>query len=397
MDYQIKRVWKILLLLFAFSIALFSLLYTQKLANKLAEQEKRNMEIWAQATNLLVNSVDYDGEDEALTKFISDANTFCIDVVKKNITIPAIMLDEEGNIKSFVNLDSAKLAHDPQFQYTRLKEMKQEQNDTIVINLTDAAKQYIYYENSTLLSQLQLFPLYQLVLISLFLLVSYFAFNASRRSEQNRVWVGLAKETAHQLGTPISSLLAWIDLFKSSEGKLDTELIGEMEQDVKRLERVTDRFSKIGSEPELKPENVEEVLEKSVGYLKNRVSRKVTFNIDASKITHPTAQINTSLFEWVVENLCKNAIDAMDGQGKIDFLLTESRHKIYIDVRDTGKGIPSSHFKTVFKPGFTTKKRGWGLGLSLVKRIIESYHNGQIFVKASVVNVGTIFRIVLNK
>jgi signal transduction histidine kinase len=397
MDYQIKRVWKILLLLFAFSIALFSLLYTQKLSNKLAEQEKRNMEIWAQATNLLVNSVDYDGEDEALTKFISDANTFCIDVVKKNTTIPAIMLDAEGNIKSFVNLDSAKLAHDAQFQYKKLKEMKQENNDTIVINLTDATKQYIYFENSTLLSQLQFFPVYQLVLISLFLLVSYFAFNASRRSEQNRVWVGLAKETAHQLGTPISSLLAWIDLFKSSEGKLDTELIGEMEQDVKRLERVTDRFSKIGSEPELKAENVEEVLEKSVGYLKNRVSRKVVFNIDASKLTHPTAQINISLFEWVVENLCKNAIDAMDGQGKIDFILSESRTKIYIDVRDTGKGIPSSQFKTVFKPGFTTKKRGWGLGLSLVKRIVESYHNGQISVKASVVGVGTIFRVVLNK
>lgn len=397
MEYKVKRVWKLLLLLFAICIALFSLLYTQTLASKLAEQEKRNMEIWAHATNLLVNSVSYEGEDEAIDKFISDANTFCINVVKKNTTIPAIMLDQEENIMTFVNLDSNKLATDSKYQYKKLEEMKHENNDTIIINISDQAKNYIYYENSTLLSQLQYFPIYQMTLISLFLLVSYFAFNASRRSEQNRVWVGLAKETAHQLGTPISSLLAWIDLFKASEGNIDSELITEMEHDVKRLELVTERFSKIGSEPELKPENIEQVLEKAVGYLKNRVSSKVAFTIDASRLTHPTAQVNIPLFEWVVENLCKNAIDAMEGQGKIDFMLTETRKKIIIDVRDTGKGIPSSQFKTVFKPGFTTKKRGWGLGLSLVKRIIQDYHKGNIFVKASVVGVGTVFRIVLNK
>ncbi len=397
MEYKVKRVWKLLLLLFAICIALFSLLYTQTLASKLAEQEKRNMEIWAHATNLLVNSVSYEGEDEAIDKFISDANTFCINVVKKNTTIPAIMLDQQGNIMTFVNLDSNKLSTDSKYQYKKLDEMKHENNDTIIINISDQAKNYIYYENSTLLSQLQYFPVYQMTLISLFLLVSYFAFNASRRSEQNRVWVGLAKETAHQLGTPISSLLAWIDLFKASEGNIDSELITEMEHDVKRLELVTERFSKIGSEPELKPENIEQVLEKAVGYLKNRVSSKVAFTIDASKLNHPTAQVNIPLFEWVVENLCKNAIDAMEGQGKIDFMITETRKKIIIDVRDTGKGIPSSQFKTVFKPGFTTKKRGWGLGLSLVKRIIQDYHKGNIFVKASVVGVGTVFRIVLNK
>lgn len=397
MEYKVKRVWKLLLLLFAICIALFSLLYTQTLASKLAEQEKRNMEIWAHATNLLVNSVSYEGEDEAIDKFISDANTFCINVVKKNTTIPAIMLDQQGNIMTFVNLDSNKLSTDSKYQYKKLDEMKHENNDTIIINISDQAKNYIYYENSTLLSQLQYFPVYQMTLISLFLLVSYFAFNASRRSEQNRVWVGLAKETAHQLGTPISSLLAWIDLFKASEGNIDSELITEMEHDVKRLELVTERFSKIGSEPELKPENIEQVLEKAVGYLKNRVSSKVAFTIDASRLTHPTAQVNIPLFEWVVENLCKNAIDAMEGQGKIDFMITETRKKIIIDVRDKGKGIPSSQFKTVFKPGFTTKKRGWGLGLSLVKRIIQDYHKGNIFVKASVVGVGTVFRIVLNK
>ncbi len=393
-----KRIWKVLLLLFAFSIALFSLLYTQKLAGKLAEQEKRNMEIWARATTLLTQSVNYEGDNEELSHFINEANNFCLDVVvKKNSTIPAIMTDNEGNIVSYVNLDSAKLAANSNYKEKKLKEMKNNGNDTIVIDFSEQDKQYIYFENSTLLTQLKAFPVYQIIIIGLFLLVSYFAFNASRRSEQNRVWVGLAKETAHQLGTPISSLLAWVDLFKTSEGTIDKQLITEMEHDVKRLERVTERFSKIGSEPVLKNENIEQVLEKSVGYLKNRVSKKVNFSIDTSKAPNAHAQVNIPLFEWVIENLCKNAIDAMNGKGDISFTVTQTNKKLYIDVRDTGKGIPTSSFKAVFKPGYTTKKRGWGLGLSLVKRIVDSYHKGHIFVKASVVNKGTIFRIVLNK
>lgn len=392
-----KRIWKVLLLLFAVCIALFSLLYTQKLAGKLAEQEKRNMEIWAKATTLLTYSVDYEGDNEDVSNFINEANNFCLNVVGNNTTIPAIMTDNEKNIVAYINLDSAKLAQNNNYQQKKLKEMQSNGNDTIIIDFSDQNKQYIYFENSTLLSQLKTFPVYQLVIISLFLLVSYLAFNASRRSEQNRVWVGLAKETAHQLGTPISSLLAWVDLFKTSEGNIDKQLISEMEHDVKRLERVTERFSKIGSEPVLKNENVEEVLEKSVEYLKNRVSKKVSFSIDSSKAPNPHAQVNVPLFEWVIENLCKNAIDAMDGEGSISFTVNQTSRKLYIDVRDTGKGIPSSNFKTVFKPGFTTKKRGWGLGLSLVKRIVEGYHKGSIFVKASVVGKGTIFRIVLNK
>ncbi len=397
MEYVMKRIWKVLLLLFAFCIALFSLLYTQKLAGKLAEQEKRNMEIWAKATTLLTYSVDYEGENEAVSNFINEANNFCLNVVKGNSTIPVIMTDNERNIVAYINLDSVELAANNNYQNKKLKEMQNNGSDSIVIDFLDQNKQYIYFENSTLLLQLKTFPIYQLVIISLFLLVSYFAFNASRRSEQNRVWVGLAKETAHQLGTPISSLLAWVDLFKTSEGNIDKQLINEMEHDVKRLERVTERFSKIGSEPVLKNENIEQALEKSVEYLKNRVSKKVHFSIDASKAPNPHAQVNVPLFEWVIENLCKNAIDAMDGEGSIDFTVNQTSKKLYIDVRDTGKGIPSSNFKTVFKPGFTTKKRGWGLGLSLVKRIIEGYHKGHIFVKASVVNKGTIFRIVLRK
>ena len=382
---------------FAVCIALFSLLYTQKLAGKLAEQEKRNMEIWAKATTLLTYSVDYEGDNEDVSNFINEANNFCLNVVGGNTTIPAIMTDNEENIVAYINLDSAKLAQNNNYQEKKLKEMQSNSNDTIIIDFSDQNKQYIYFENSMLLSQLTTFPLYQLILISLFLIVSYLAFNASRRSEQNRVWVGLAKETAHQLGTPISSLLAWVDLFKSSEGKIEMQLINEMEHDVKRLERVTERFSKIGSEPVLKQENIERVLHKAVDYLKNRVSKKVTFSVDASKAPNPHAQVNVPLFEWVIENLCKNAIDAMNGEGSIEFTVSETSKKLYLDVRDTGKGIPSSNFKTVFKPGYTTKKRGWGLGLSLVKRIIDSYHKGHIFVKASVVNKGTIFRIVLNK
>lgn len=385
-------------MLFAICIALFSLLYTQKLADKLAEQEKRNMEIWARATSLLTASVDYDGDDEAVSNFINEANNFCLDlVVMRNSTIPAIMTDKDGNILSYINLDSAKLANDDKYQEKKLANMRQSGNDSIIINFTADDKQYIFFENSTLLTQLKTFPLYQMTLISLFLLVSYLAFNASRRSEQNRVWVGLAKETAHQLGTPISSLLAWIDLFRTSEGKIDEQLLDEMEHDVRRLERVTERFSKIGSEPVLKAENMDDVLHKSVEYLSARVSHKVHFTINSLKAEHPYAKVNVPLFEWVVENLCKNAIDAMDGKGNIDFVLTDTRTKLYIDVYDTGKGIPSSQFKTVFKPGFTTKKRGWGLGLSLVKRIVEGYHKGHIFVKASSLGKGTVFRIILNK
>lgn len=397
MEYKIKRTWKMLLLLFAICIATFSLLYTQKLARKLAEQEKKNTEIWARATNLLVNSVNYEGEDEELANFINEVNNFCIElVIKKNTTVPAIMLDSKGSIMSFVNLDSAKLARDSNYIYKKLEDMMA-RNDTIAIKVTGADKQYLFYESSTLLTQLKFFPLYQLALISLFLMVSYLAFNASRKSEQNRVWVGLAKETAHQLGTPISSLLAWIDIFRSSGGRVDESLLTEMEYDVRRLELITERFSKIGSAPVLSDENLAEVLEKSVQYLKNRVSNKVQFNIDASQVKDPTAKINIPLFDWVVENLCKNAIDAMNGRGTIDFILHESDKKLIIDVKDSGKGIPSSQFKTVFNPGFTTKKRGWGLGLSLVKRIIEGYHKGHIFVKDSILGKGTTFRIVLNK
>lgn len=392
-----KKSWKVLLLLFAVCIALFSLLYTNKLANKLAEQEKRNTEIWAKATNLLVNSVNYEGDDQEVSNFINAVNNFCLDVAKKNTTIPAIMLDQDGNIMTAVNLDSAKLAEDPKYQYKKLSEMQKLQNDTIIIRISDRDKQFIYYENSTLLTQVKFFPLYQLILISLFLLVSYLAFNSSRRSEQNRVWVGLAKETAHQLGTPTSSLLAWIDLFKASEGKIDNELIIEMERDVKRLEIITERFSKIGSEPVLRDEDMRKVLSKAVDYLRSRVSNKVEINIDTSKSITPTARVNIPLFEWVVENLCKNAVDAMEGQGRIDFIVTQTKRKLIIDVKDTGKGILPSQFKTVFRPGFTTKKRGWGLGLSLAKRIIESYHKGSIFVKESTVGKGTTFRIVLNR
>ncbi|HYG15806.1 MAG TPA: HAMP domain-containing sensor histidine kinase [Bacteroidia bacterium] len=397
MQNGLKKSWKVLLLLFAVCIALFSLLYTNKLANKLAEQEKRNTEIWAKATNLLVNSVNYEGDDQEVSNFINAVNTFCLDVAKKNTTIPAIMLDQQGNIMTAVNLDSAKLAQDPKFQYKKLAEMQKLQNDTIIIRISDKDKQFIYYENSTLLTQVKFFPIYQLVLISLFLMVSYLAFNSSRRSEQNRVWVGLAKETAHQLGTPTSSLLAWIDLFRASEGKIDNELITEMERDVKRLEIITERFSKIGSEPVLRDEDMRKVLNKAVDYLRSRVSNKVAITIDTSKSITPTARVNIPLFEWVVENLCKNAVDAMEGQGRIDFMVTQTKRKLIIDVKDTGKGILPSQFKTVFKPGFTTKKRGWGLGLSLAKRIIESYHKGNIFVKESTVGKGTTFRIVLNR
>jgi signal transduction histidine kinase len=235
----------------------------------------------------------------------------------------------------------------------------------------------------------------QLVVIVIFILVAYFAFNASRQAEQNQVWVGMSKETAHQLGTPISSLMAWIELLKLQG--VDEELVKEFEKDTQRLEKITERFSKIGSKPELLQQNLVEVLISTISYLKTRSSDKVRFETSFNENDFVVAPLNTALFSWVIENLCKNAIDAMDNNGTITINLKEKESAINIDISDTGKGIHKSQHKTVFNPGYSTKKRGWGLGLSLAKRIIENYHSGKIFIKSSEIGKGTTFRIMLNK
>jgi signal transduction histidine kinase len=254
---------------------------------------------------------------------------------------------------------------------------------------------YVYYKNSKLLDQLRYYPYVQLSIITIFGVLAYLAFNYSKTAEQNRIWVGLAKETAHQLGTPISSLMAWLEYFKSVEKIRDKELVQELEKDVSRLEMITSRFSNIGSTPLLNYEDIHQAVRNTVNYLQKRISSKITFSVNALPVDI-RAKINKPLFDWVIENLCKNAVDAMGGEGTIDINIRKAPDdNVMIDISDTGKGIPKSKIRDVFSPGYTTKSRGWGLGLTLVKRIVENYHQGKIFVKSSEPEVGTTFRIIL--
>jgi len=266
--------------------------------------------------------------------------------------------------------------------------------EPIIIPLPPLDRQYLYYNQSLLLTQLQYYPYIQLAIVLLFITVAYFAFRTSRKFEENQVWVGLTRETAHQLGTPISSLIAWVEMMRIRNG--DKEMLAELEKDVSRLEKITERFSKIGSNPVMTPQDVNEVILTAVNYIKTRSSGKVkiTLNLPLVPVVIP---LNAALFEWVIENLCKNAIDALQGQGDVGLSVTVMSQSVQIDIRDTGKGIPKSMFNAVFEPGFTTKKKGWGLGLSLVKRIVEQYHEGKIFVYQSELSKGTVFRIMLKK
>lgn len=380
--YSQRQVWKIFLMIAALMIGAASLLYTNKLVKEISTEEKKKVELWANGTKQLAN----------LNQEMGDIS-FVFEVIKNNTTVPVILTNEKNEIISFRNLDSLK-ATKPEYLKAQLKKMR-EQRNPIVIELLNREKNYIYYKDSTLLTQLRYYPFFQLAVIGLFLFVSYLAFNSSKNAEQNQVWIGMAKETAHQLGTPISSLMAWIELLKIKES--DKDYHSEIEKDLERLQTIADRFSKIGSAPKLKESNLLEVLEHAIDYVKKRSSEKVKFNISSSlEESSLEVPLNIPLFEWVVENLFKNAIDAMNGIGQISVNISNVKDMVFIDVSDTGKGIPKSNFKTIFKPGFTTKSRGWGLGLTLVKRIIEDYHAGQIFVKYSEINKGTTFRIVLH-
>lgn len=380
--YERKRIWKLILIIAATAIGSFSLWYTNKLVKALAEQEDKKINLWANATRQLINAE-------------GDIN-FLLDIIKDNETIPTILVDDKGEIVTTRNLDSNKVK-DPDYLNAVLTEMKEEHEPIkIVYDETHQRYNYLYYKNSTILNSLKTYPLIQLGLIAFFAVMSYLALSSSRRAEQNQVWVGMSKETAHQLGTPISSLKEWLNLIKANPNEVSHDILTEFESDIQRLELITERFSKIGSEPVLKAENLDLIIEKSISYLKRRVSSKVNFNIEIIKPGN-WALINVPLFEWVLENICKNAVDAMNGNGKITITLNHHGNNVYIDLADTGKGIPRGKFNTIFKPGFTTKKRGWGLGLSLVKRIINNYHKGKIFVKNSELNKGTTFRIILNK
>jgi len=379
--YTQKQRWKLLLLAAALLIGAASLWYTNKLVKNLSEEERKKIQLWAEATKKLAD--------------ITDVNTdlnFLSSVISNNTTIPVILVNSQGEMVSYRNLDSLR-ALEKEYIHDQITLMRS-QHEPIEISLVGGNKNYILYKDSVLLVKLRYYPYFQLGVIALFLLVSYLAFSNSRKAEQNQVWVGMAKETAHQLGTPLSSLIAWLEFLKMKGA--DSLYTGEIEKDIQRLQTITERFSKIGSAPALQKENVSDVLRHSVDYIKTRTSERVVFDITTNNEA-VLAPINIPLFEWVTENLLKNSIDAMSGAGKILVIITDQQQFVYVDISDTGKGIPKSSFKTIFKPGYTTKKRGWGLGLSLSKRIIEDYHDGQIFVKSSDANKGTTIRIVLKK
>jgi len=338
------------------------------------------MEVWAEAVRIVASA----GLDTELA--------FPFSVIENNTHIPVILTDDEGEIIFKRNLDSLK-AENPKYIARQLQHAREE-NDSLVIDLGPSEYQLLFYRDSFLLRQLIYFPYVQLGVIILFILVSYIAFSVSRTAEQNEVWIGMSKETAHQLGTPISSLIGWMELLKDSE--LDPSMILEMQKDTSRLEKITDRFSKIGSRPLMKNSDLNEILEESLEYIKSRGPHNVEYLLDLP--SKPiTISLNETLFEWVIENLLKNATDAVEGAGRIIVHAVDIEDSVIVDVEDTGKGIAKSRFRTIFKPGYTTKKRGWGLGLSLSKRIIETYHHGKIFVLSSAPNDSTIIRIILKK
>lgn len=378
-----KRRWKILLLLLAVVIGVGSFFYTNWLVKNMANEERKSVELWAEATQKLVSSPINSNQDI----------TFLNDILVRNTTIPLIITDSLDRIIDFRNISFVEKNKD-KILIRELKKMKAD-NEPIIITISETNKQYLYYRDSVLLENLKTYPIVQFGVIFLFILVAYIAFNSSRNSEQNQVWVGMSKETAHQLGTPISSLMAWVELLKMQN--IDENLIREFEKDTERLQKITERFSKIGSIPDLVTTDVAETIRSTAEYLKTRSSGKVKFILDFDQDKKYNVPLNASLFSWVIENLCKNAIDAMNNAGTIQVSIIEKADQLFIEVSDTGKGIPKAYFKSVFQPGFTTKKRGWGLGLSLAKRIVENYHKGKIFLKQSEVNKGTTFRIILNK
>lgn len=382
--YKNKSKFKIFVLITALLIGIASIYYTERLVNRLANRERKLIDLYAKG---LKNAVE--APNNGTLTFLFQ------EIIEANNSIPVILTDENFTPLSERNITIPKHFNKNQrenFLRTEVQKMREE-HPPITVLLAPGMKNYIFYRNSFLLTQLLYYPYIQLTVIGIFAIIAYMAFSYSRTAEQNRVWVGLAKETAHQLGTPISSMMAWLELLKSNPQYQNEPILPELEKDIERLNMITSRFSNIGSTPSFKPENLMEMTEESISYLRARLSRKV--NIQVKGNTELYAKINRPLFEWVIENLSKNAVDAMNGAGNIIMEIHSTSKGIAIDIHDTGKGIPKSRFKEVFKPGYTTKKRGWGLGLTLVKRIVENYHQGKIFVLSSEVGKGATFRILL--
>jgi signal transduction histidine kinase len=499
--YAKKKQWKLFLLSAALAIVAGSMWYTNIIVNKVAQEEMKNITIWADAIQSKTKLVAYiesffeeiRAEDRKRVELLAEAYkqlirtdnpdadlTFYVDIIRSNNNIPVILADENGEIINAKNIDfdhdtvpfltgklleefsvyppiearyfqnrknylyykdsrlyselrdvlddliksffdevvinaasvpviitdstkrnlrawgniEEEIIENPQLLKQTILEMEND-NPPIEITLADQGKSFIFYKGSYLLTQLTFYPVVQLGIIALFLIAGYFMFSTARRSEQNQVWVGLAKETAHQLGTPLSSMIAWLEIMKMNGEQ--NEAIEELSKDVVRLEKITERFSKIGSVPNLESQNIVEVIHNSVAYLKTRTSRKIIYQINPGLDIGIYAPVNLHLFEWVIENITKNAIDAMGSKGKFTIDIIEENGFVHIDLSDTGKGIPKSKFRSIFNPGYTSKKRGWGLGLSLAERIIKFYHRGKIYVKSSVVDKGTTFRITLRK
>ena len=393
--FGIERIGKLkpLLVVVAVFIAIASLVTSHILIRDLQREEAKSMEVWAEAMKSL-NTADENTDLNLVLK-----------VINGNDKIPIVVLDSARNVLDFRNIDIIAANYEDSLKdiETAAMQMKEnERNIRIYLNMQEvnsddvAGADYIEicYDDSLILKRLASYPYIQLTVVVIFVLIAFFALFSSMKAEQNKVWVGLSKETAHQLGTPISSLMAWSEVLRESYP--DDELIPEMSKDISRLERIADRFSKIGSIPEHKVEDLCEILQRVVDYMSHRVSSKVklTTHFPGERVE---MLIVAPLFEWVAENLCKNAVDAMGGEGKIDLFVYDEPMSVVIDVTDTGKGISKNNYKDVFKPGFTTKSRGWGLGLSLAKRIVEEYHKGRIFVKHSEIGKGTTFRIELPK
>ena len=380
---QIRSV-KIILVVAAILIAVASLVVSHYLVRDLAIEEKSKMEVWAEAMRTLN---------------LADENTdlnLVLKVIDENNTIPVVVTDKQGNVQTFRNVDLKGETYEDSLQMAATIAKKMSSSGRYIRLYMEDKKDYIdvCYDESVMIKRLNVYPIVQLGVVMIFVVVAIFALLTSKRAEQNKVWVGLSKETAHQLGTPISSLMAWTEILKESYP--DDELIPEMDKDVKRLQLIAERFSKIGSLPEPVPTSLIEVMGHVIDYMDRRTSKKVEI-ISELPEENVVVKMNASLFEWVIENLCKNAVDAMEGRGRIVLSLSDEGAKVAIEVADNGKGIRKKDLKSVFTPGFTTKKRGWGLGLSLAKRIVEEYHKGRIYVKSSEVGVGTTFRIEMPK
>lgn len=385
--YDIRRYGKITFLVIVVVVVAIFLYFFNNLVKDLSKQERERMEIWADATK------------EMITQQSGTDVDFLFSIINRNTTIPVLLTDDDGNILSHSNftlpepIDSLNPMFLSQANEAYLRDKLDDlrnSSNVIHIEIDKDSSQHLYYEDSTLLKQLNYYPYVQLLVMLAFVVVVYFAVTSTKTAEQNKVWVGLSKETAHQLGTPISSLMAWMELMESMG--VDTETVAEMNKDVQRLSTIASRFSKIGSKPQMENENLNDVVTRASSYMASRISSRIKLSINTCAGVIPV-MASTPLFEWVMENLIKNAVDAMDGSGSITVTTGVEKGKGYIEVADTGKGLSRKNFKTIFNPGYTTKKRGWGLGLTLAKRIIEQYHSGKIYVLTSEPGVGTTFRI----